>query len=133
MYKSMAAKKYLWIIIPIFFLSSFSLSAQQAFVRGSVRDSASGDALIGVVIRTTGGGGTVTDLNGSYNIAVTPGSIKITFTYTGYKKDSVIVNVEAGQSVEQNIKMTNNSKELSLVVISSGRYAQNIGEVPVSL
>jgi len=123
MYKTKTAKKYLWIIISVFFCNVFSVNAQQSFVHGSVRDSASGDALIGVIVRV-GNGGTATDLNGTYNVAVTPGDVKIIFTYTGYKKDSINVNVETGKSVERNIKMTNNSKELSLVVISSGRYAQ---------
>jgi iron complex outermembrane receptor protein len=128
----MAAKKYLFAIILFFLFTSLSISAQQTFVRGFVSDSASGEALIGVVIRIPGGG-TVTDINGNYMIAVTPGTVSVAFNYTGYRSDSATLNVESGKSVEQNMKLVNISKQLNLVVISSGRYAQNIGEVPVSL
>src|ERR1044072_5127090 len=125
MYKSMAAKKYLWTIISLYLFTSFILSAQQTFVHGSVRDSANSEPLIGVIIRTDGGG-TATDMNGSYTLAVTPGNVKLMINYTGYRKDSVTLNVEAGQNVEYNFQLVNSSNQLNLVVVSSGRYEQNI-------
>src|ERR1041385_2660812 len=128
----MAAKKFFFIIISLFLFSCSSLIAQQTFVRGFVSDSATGEALIGVVVRIPGGG-TVTDINGNYMIAVMPGNIFLQFNYAGCRSDSVSINVESGKPLEQNMKLVNISKQLNLVVISSGRYAQNIGEVPVSL
>ena len=128
----MAAKKFLFAFISLFLFSCSTIIAQQTFVRGSVSDSATGEALIGVVVRIRGGG-TVTDINGNYMIAVAPGNISLHFNYTGYRSDSVSITIEEGKSVEHNVKLVNISKQLNLVVISSGRYAQNIGEVPVSL
>jgi outer membrane cobalamin receptor len=129
----MRAKKYLWTILSSFLFTSFTLSAQQTFVHGSVRDSASGEVLIGVIVRVAGGGGAATDVNGYYNVAVTPGSVKLICNFNSYRTDSVTLEVEAGKTTEQNFKLVNTSNELNIVVISSGRYQQNIGEVPVSL
>lgn len=129
----MTAKKYLWIILPLFLFASFTLSAQQTFVHGFVRDSASGEALIGAIVRVAGGGGAATDVNGEYTVAVTSGTVKIICNFSSYRSDSATIQVEAGKTTEHNFTLVNSSKQLNVVVISSGRYEQNIGEVPVSL
>ncbi len=128
----MSSKKFLWTFLSFFLFTSISISAQQAFVNGSVRDSASGEALVGVVVRISTGGGTVTDLNGAYSLTVPAGNVKLKFNYSGYRADSTVLKIEEGKTVRYDLKMSSTSKQLTIFVVSSGRYEQNIGEVPVS-
>ncbi|CAN5209205.1 hypothetical protein BH09BAC5_BH09BAC5_08290 [soil metagenome] len=97
-----------------------------------MHDSASGDALVGVTIRYNGGGA-VTDLSGNYNLTVAPGTIKLRFNYSGYRADSTIITIEDGKTVRYDLKMVSTSNQLDIVVVSAGKYEQNIGEVPVSM
>jgi outer membrane receptor protein involved in Fe transport len=129
----MASKLFPRSFFLLFFLFPLFISAQQAFVSGTVRDSATGDALIGVVVQSSSGSGAVTDLSGSYMLKVAPGEQTITFRYTGYLAQSHTVNADQDKTVRLEIMLVSNSKQMNLVVISSGRYEQNIGEVPVSM
>ncbi|MCX6310718.1 MAG: TonB-dependent receptor [Bacteroidetes bacterium] len=128
----MSSNKFLWAFLSIFFFTTISINAQQAFVNGSVRDSANGEALVGVVVRIPSGAGTVTDINGAYSLTVPVGKVKLKFNYSGYRADSAVFNTEEGKTIHFDLKMISTSKQLSIFVVSSGRYEQNIGEVPVS-
>lgn len=109
------------------------ISAQQTFVNGSVKDSASGEALIGVIVTTSQGKGGATDVNGGFHVEVAPGEVMLTLNYTGYRTETRSLTVVAGQNVELPFRMVSISKELNVVVVSSGRYEQKIGEVPISI
>lgn len=115
------------------FLFLSEISAQQTFVNGSVTDSASGEALIGVVVTTSQGKGGTTNINGNFHIEATSGEVEFTLNYTGYRTEKKSINVIAGQDVMLEFKMVSTSKELNVVVVSSGRYEQKIGEVPISM
>ncbi len=128
----MSSNKFLCAFLFVFFCSMCSLSAQQAFVNGSVHDSATGDALVGVVVRYSGGGA-VTDLTGNFNIAISPGTVTLKYNYSGYRSDSVVVNAEAGKTSRVDLLMISESRQLDIVVVSAGKYEQDIGEVPVSI
>lgn len=109
------------------------LHAQDAFITGVVTDSASGEALIGVVVQSSGGAGAVTDVSGKYMLKTAAGTQTLTWHYIGYRDVTREINAAAGATTRLDIAMSNNSKQMNLVVISSGRYEQNIGEVPVSI
>lgn len=132
-YKSMGSKKRSLLFFLSLFLFSCFLHAQQAFISGLVTDSASGEALIGVVVQSSTGSGAVTDVSGNYSLKTTAGEQTLTFHYIGYRQESRTVNAEAGSTMKLDLALVNNSKQMNLVVISSGRYEQNIGEVPVSI
>lgn len=128
----MSSNKFFVAILFVFFFFCQSLSAQQAFVNGSVHDSATGEALVGVVVRYPGGGA-VTDITGNFNLVLMPGTIQLRFDYSGYRLDSVIINAVAGQTKRVDIVLVSESKQLDIVVVSAGKYEQDIGEVPVSI
>lgn len=90
---------------------SVSAVAQQQAVKGTVVDE-NGEPLIGVTVQVIGqSGGTVTDIDGNFNLNVKKGA-KLKFSYVGY----VDQTVEAGTS-PLNIKLQPNNKELQEVVV----------------
>lgn len=116
------------------FLILSDINAQQTFVNGSVTDSASGEPLIGVIVTSSAGGGAVTDVLGQYRLKVAQNStVTLTFTYTGYRSYTIDVTANEGSQPQVDVAMVSISKELGIVVVSSGRYEQKIGEVPVSM
>ncbi|HEU4717167.1 MAG TPA: TonB-dependent receptor, partial [Bacteroidia bacterium] len=127
----MSNRKF-FLVFPFLLFSVFCFS-QSSYIKGTVRDSSSGDPLIGVIIRSSAGGGAVSDVNGGYVIKAKEGKQVVTFSYTGYTTDSVSVDVTPGATLQLDIKMSNTSRQLSIVVVSSGRYEQDIRQVPVSM
>jgi TonB-linked SusC/RagA family outer membrane protein len=76
----------------VFCLFSFSMFAQNHTVRGTVKD-ASGEPLIGVTVQVQGtSSGTVTDLNGKFELENVPANAVLDFSYVGMQSQSVAVN-----------------------------------------
>lgn len=93
--------------------TGLSLMAQQVKVNGTLTDAETKEPLIGATIRETGtNNGTVTDLDGNYNLDVSPDA-ELTFSYVGYK--------EAVQSVNNrsviNVAMALDIEALAEVVV----------------
>lgn len=124
---------YLTGLLVANFLFLSGIEAQQTFVNGYVADSASGEALIGVVVNTSQGKGAVTDINGNFKVEVSAGKVTLTLNYTGYR--TITDEKEIAEGGEYNFRyvMASSSKELGVVVVSSGRYEQKIEEVPISM
>lgn len=131
-YKSMGLNKFFAGFLLLFLVPLLG-SAQQSSVRGTVSDSASGEALVGVVVEASNGAHAVTDIAGSYSIKAGEGELKLTFRYIGYSVKTISVILSPGEEKKLDVKLSDNSKQMKVVVISSGRYEQNIGEVPVSI
>ena len=71
-------------IFTFLFLSiSFSLLAQNS-ITGVLTDSETGEELIGVNIIYSGGG-TTSEIDGSYSLELPKGDHEITFSYVGYR------------------------------------------------
>ncbi len=129
----MSINKFFFNFLTFFLFFTVTIQAQQAFVSGTIRDSLNGEILVGAVVRIASGGGAVTDLNGFYTLPVPAGTVKLRFNYSGYYADSVVLSTEVGKTIRYDLRMVGSSKQLSIVVVSSSRYAQNIFEVPVSI
>ncbi|MDD6000607.1 MAG: TonB-dependent receptor [Bacteroidales bacterium] len=73
-------------------LFPFALSAQNITVSGKVFDASTNEPLVGVTVVQTGTqNGTITDIDGNYNISV-PSDASLTFSYIGYITNTVFVN-----------------------------------------
>jgi len=76
----------------VFCLFSFSVFAQNRTVRGTVKD-ASGEPLIGVTVQIQGtSSGTVTDMDGKFELENVPTNAILDFSYVGMQPQSVAVN-----------------------------------------
>ncbi len=74
-------------------LTAYSLSAQKT-IKGTIADS-NGEPLIGVnVVEAGTSNGTVSDIDGSYELSVADGA-SVEFTYTGYATKTIVVGDQA--------------------------------------
>lgn len=88
-------------------------------ISGTVKDSLTGESLIGATIKIdqSGKGGVVTNSYGFYSLTVTPGVYTIYVSYIGYK--AVPVKVELQQNTRLNIEMTA-ANSLNEITVSGG-------------
>jgi len=116
-----------------FFLLTLNFYAQTSYIKGTVTDNKTKETLIGVKVMVDDTLGTITDINGNYSIQCNSGIHKIEFSYTGYK--TILQQIEVKFNFVQNlsIALENDSKLLDVVVVSAGKFEQNIGEVTVSM
>lgn len=110
-----------------------SLFGQDTFIKGTISDSKTKETIVGGSVVVDGTTGTVTDISGSYFFKMPAGKHKIEYKYVGYK--SQIKNMEAKENdtIQFNIILEPDSKTLDIVVVSAGRFEQNLKEVTVSM
>lgn len=91
------------------------LQDKKIAVHGTVTD-ASGEALIGVSVSVKGStSGTVTDVDGNFNLSVPSSNSTLTFSYIGYAAQDVAV----GSKTSFNVVMKDDSKMLDQVVVTA--------------
>ncbi len=94
-----------------------SLAMAQRTIKGTVTDAQTGDALIGANVLVIGTStGTITDVDGTYELRVPAGSTEIEFTFTGYASQKVTL----GTSNVYDVKMDAGAVLDEVVVIGYG-------------
>ena len=111
----------------------FFEAAKAQKISGTITDAATKEALIGVNIVLTNGGGTSTDIDGKYLLQIAEGEQKITFKYIGYEDIVKTITVQKNESKTLNIALSPSTKQLGTVVVSAGRFEQKIEEITVSM
>lgn len=112
------------ITAALFFLLSFQLIAANGgngLVSGKVLDKKTGEELIGVSVMVEGSSlGTVTDIEGKYNLSVPPGNYNLVFTYVSYNKKIIKgVEVKQKETVVINPVLEESTRNLNEVVITA--------------
>lgn len=105
-------------------------------VKGHIKDAETKEALAGVNVfyKDKGGTrGTVSDINGYYELRVTDGEAIISFSYLGYETLAVPVKVDPGVFLTQDVAMKPQSNLMDEVVVSVGRYEQKLSDITVSM
>jgi outer membrane receptor protein involved in Fe transport len=114
----------LWIIV--------ADSSGQVLLSGSVRDSGTREPLIGAVIKNTSGNGSASDLDGNFKLEILGAGDSLYVTFLGYR--DALIQVTAKHLAEGcEVLLNPVSSELGVVVISAGRFEQDISEVTVSM
>jgi iron complex outermembrane receptor protein len=116
----------------VFLLLSTAVFGQRTTISGIVRDSRSDEALPGVVVRNMATGtGTSCDLFGRFQLAAQAGD-SLFFSYVGYlpEKRLLLVQNVSGEFI---VRMQAQSNEFSVVVVSAGKFEQQVSEVTVSM
>ena len=118
-----------------------SLAMAQRTIKGTVTDAQSGDALIGANILVLGtSSGTITDIDGTYELQVPEGTTQIEFTYTGYASQRITlgagnvydVALSAGALLDEVVVVgygTTTRKEVTSAVSSVKAEDFNQGQV----
>ncbi len=121
-------------------VSGFSASAQKV-ITGKVTDALSGEGLIGASIVVTGKGniGTVTDIDGNYELQVPEDTKQLTYSYVGYTEQIVeltgnVMNVSlsAGELIEEVVVVgygTQKTKEVTSAITSVSAEDFNQGNI----
>ncbi|MEX0928039.1 MAG: carboxypeptidase-like regulatory domain-containing protein, partial [Balneolales bacterium] len=105
------------LTIILFLICSSILHAQNGTVTGLVIDSHTGEELINANVYVPAISGRVaTDISGTYNLSLEPGSYSIVFSYISYQKQTVEVEVKAGELVKIDIALVpdNTLEEISI-------------------
>lgn len=114
-------KRFLISLITVLGSLTYSF-AQNGFIRGTVFDAATGEALIGVTIVVEGTvKGTVTDIDGKFEFQVESGTYTLKISYVSYTtliiENTTVVSGEV--ALLDNILLKENAQQLTEVVISA--------------
>lgn len=103
------------IVILALLFTHLSVAAQTT-IRGKVTDANSGDAIIGAnVTAKSTAAGTVTDIDGNYEIEVPAGATALVFSYIGYATQEVTI----GNQTTINLQLTEDAIGLNEVVVTA--------------
>ena len=117
-------------------LISITISAQNATIKGTLKDSKTLEPLIGVNISIDSLNGTTTDIEGKYEIIVDPtkyNKTKIKFSYIGYEDIIKDITLKADKTEILDIMMGETQSLLDEVVVTSSKFERKIGEESVSI
>jgi iron complex outermembrane receptor protein len=106
----------------------------QAVLKGKITDSSTKESLVGATIWIKAlNKGTSSDLDGNYKLDLNSGDYLVQFSFTGYNPIERNISLASGQTLDLNIALEPTTNDLDIVVISAGRFEQNLGEVTVSM
>jgi hypothetical protein len=117
------------------FLSSLSglSQAQDSFtINGTVRDSLSGESLIGVTIKFSGQvqGGTSTNAYGFYSYKLSPGEYQMSVSYIGYRTFVRSISISSDNKVDVNLFPDNSIEE---IVVRAERSDENFSSAQMGI
>jgi outer membrane receptor for ferrienterochelin and colicins len=124
-------KKYYFIIILL--ITAGALPAQQVLT-GSIKDAENKIPLHGVsVFLKNTKKGTTTDSTGNFILKNIPlGKVSIQFSYTGYEKKDIVVDVASGNFI--NIELAPSREKLQdVIIVSSSRTNSRIEDLPTKV
>lgn len=125
-------KKIFYLIVLLYSTSLISQSSDIKVINGYVKDSLSGEILIGVdVVNHTLLEATNTNEFGFYSLEVSYFPTKMEVSYIGYKPKTIILTEESGSSL--NIFLEPERNELSTVVLSAKKKDANVTGIQMSV
>jgi hypothetical protein len=81
------------IFFLVMFMLAFATYAQTTSIKGIVSEEGTGEPLIGVNIVYGAGQGTITDIDGAFELKLAPGEYTIEVSYVGFEKQSKKITV----------------------------------------
>ena len=102
------------LLCSLFLLCLFGNLFAQKDIRGTVKDGADGEAMIGVtvIVKEDNTVGTSTDIDGNFSLEI-PENATLIFSYTGYNSEEIVV----GDRTELDVILTESLNELDEVVV----------------
>jgi len=125
-----AAGYMLLISCLLLFFNETCLS--QVTIKGTIKDSASQETLVGVIVSVDDTVNTTTDLNGSYKIKVQKGTHKLVYSFVTYNTVATQITV-TNDTVMPDFALHSTSQGLEAVVVSASMYEKSLAEENVSM
>ncbi|MCO6495497.1 MAG: TonB-dependent receptor [Bacteroidetes bacterium] len=124
----MKVNRILLITFFILFNSIVASAQESGEVKGIVRDGIKGDAIISANIYVVEAQrGSTSDFDGFYTINnLREGSYTLICTYIGYDSAKIVVNIKQGQTVIQNIFLTQKSETLNTAEVKGKKNDRSI-------
>lgn len=115
--------KFLNSLLLLLICSLGMVQAQNGTIRGTLIDDKSGETLIGVTVLIEGTStGTITDLDGGYNLSVPAGTYTVVFSYISYATQNVSdVVVKPGEVTVIDVRLSGETEKINEVTISAER------------
>lgn len=120
-----------WIAFCLLLLC-YNFSYAQTLLKGTVKDSATQETLVGVFVTIDSSSNAQTDINGHYRVKLKPGKHTVTFTYLTYATKTIQLTA-ANDTIIRNIFLRPLAKGLNAVVVSASMYEKNLAEETVSM
>ncbi len=115
-----------------FLFCGIAINAQQGTLTGFVTDGP--ETLIGVTISIDNSkSGTITDLDGRYELKYAPGTYNVTASYVGYTSSVQEVTIVADRTTELNFQMTSGISMDEIVVTGTRAFARTNVDSPVPI
>jgi iron complex outermembrane receptor protein len=103
-------------------------------IYGTITDEKDGSGMMGVGIRVKGGSnGAQSDMDGKYELFVAPGTYSLEFSYLGYAKRNFTVTILVEKEKKLDVKMTEEVREMDIVVVTGTKYEKKLSEEVVSM
>ena len=115
----------------VFLLAGQIAFAQNATLKGNISDDQNTPLIAATV--AIGPEGTITDLDGNYQITLAPGSYELSVSYVGYEPKVEQVTLQPGETVILDISLSESPNLLETATVTSGKHEVALGEVTVSL
>ncbi len=119
--------KLLAVFIGCYLFASALAFAQQGVISGNVIDKETGEELIGVTVQIEGTTkGAATDISGSYQITVEPGTYTLVASYVSYAAQKVTaIEVKQNETTRIDIGLTSDDIQLEEVVVTASQINNN--------
>lgn len=115
----------------------YKISSGQAVgkLKGEVLDAAKKEAMPGATIfeKSNRSNTVIADIKGNYELNLPVGNHTLVCTFIGMVADTFTVNIESGKTQLHNVLLIDSKREMGTVVISAGKYEQQLSEVTVSM
>jgi outer membrane receptor protein involved in Fe transport len=103
-------------------------------IYGTITDEKDGSPIMGAVLKVKGGSnGTQTDMDGKYALYVAPGTYTLEVSYLGYAKRNITVSILIEKEKKVDIRMTEEVREMDIVVVTGTKYEKKLSEEVVSM
>jgi iron complex outermembrane receptor protein len=129
-------KQYVMIKNLLLFLLSFVSSAvlAQSLVTGNILEKDSNIPLMSVNVYVKGGdNGTVTDIDGGYELALNKGTHTLIFSYIGYASIEKIMIVDGFSPVVFDVRLSSEIISNQTIIVTDGKYEKRLEESTVSI
>lgn len=122
------------LLTVLFLFSGFTLIAQKATFKGTIKDE-KGEPIFSasVIIDVNAGLATTTDFDGNYKLMLDPGKYTVKYKYVGKEDQTQVITVAAGETKVVNVSLKEREEIMNVVVVSASKYEKKLSEETVTI